>query len=88
MLTAYFQEGRVTIEKYNALSLINGLTYDRHSEIAAVEFFVGAPAAGRKHGTNPNPSSVTTQERNCEIDCYTHGQPGAGCQRVRFSGRS
>jgi glucosyl-3-phosphoglycerate synthase len=42
MLTAYIQEARVTIEKYHALSLINGLTYDRHSEIEAVEFFVGA----------------------------------------------
>jgi glucosyl-3-phosphoglycerate synthase len=42
MLTSYIQEARVTIEKYHALSLINGLTYDRHSEIEAVEFFVGS----------------------------------------------
>jgi glucosyl-3-phosphoglycerate synthase len=32
----------VTIEKYHALSLINGLTYDRHAEIEAVEAFVGS----------------------------------------------
>jgi glucosyl-3-phosphoglycerate synthase len=42
MLTAYMQEARVTIEKYHALSLINGLTYDRHAEIEAVESFVGS----------------------------------------------
>ena len=42
MLTSYMQEARITIEKYHALALINGLTYDRHSEIEAVEFFVGS----------------------------------------------
>ena len=42
MLTSYIQEARVTIEKYHALSLINGLTYDRHAEIEAVEAFVGS----------------------------------------------
>jgi len=40
MLTAYIQETRISIEKYHALSLINGLAYDRHSEIEAVEAFV------------------------------------------------
>jgi len=40
MLTAYIQEARISIEKYHALSLINGLAYDRHSEIEAVEAFV------------------------------------------------
>jgi len=42
MLTSYIQEARVTIEKYHALALINGLTYGRHAEIEAVEFFVGS----------------------------------------------
>lgn len=40
LLTAYIQEARVSIEKYHALSLLNGLAYDRHSEIDAVEAFV------------------------------------------------
>jgi glucosyl-3-phosphoglycerate synthase len=40
MLACYIQEARVSIEKFHALSLINGLTYDRHSEIEAVEAFV------------------------------------------------
>lgn len=42
MLTSYIQESRSAIEKFNALSLINGLPYDRHSEIEASEAFVGS----------------------------------------------
>jgi len=37
---SYLQEARVSIEKYHALSLLNGIPYDRHSEIEAVEAFV------------------------------------------------
>jgi len=40
ILTAYIQEARTAIEKYHGLSLINGLYYDRHNEIDAVEAFV------------------------------------------------
>ncbi|PKN66621.1 MAG: glycosyl transferase [Deltaproteobacteria bacterium HGW-Deltaproteobacteria-15] len=40
--TAYIQEARVTIEKYHALALLNGLPYDRHAEIEGVEAFLGA----------------------------------------------
>lgn len=40
LLTAYIQQARVAVEKYHALSLINGLVYDRHTEIEAVEAFV------------------------------------------------
>jgi glucosyl-3-phosphoglycerate synthase len=40
LLTAYIQESRTTIEKYNALALLNGLVYDRHAEIEAVDVFV------------------------------------------------
>ncbi|NLA75221.1 MAG: glycosyl transferase, partial [Deltaproteobacteria bacterium] len=42
LLTSYSQEARITIEKYNALSLLNGLTYDRHAEIEAIEAFLGS----------------------------------------------
>ncbi len=42
LLMTYIQEARYAIEKYNALSLINGLDYDRHAEIEAVEAFVEA----------------------------------------------
>ncbi len=42
LLTTYIQESRTAIEKYHALALLNGLTYDRHEEIEAVEAFVGA----------------------------------------------
>lgn len=42
LLMTYLQEARYAVEKYNALSLINGLQYDRHSEIEAVEAFVEA----------------------------------------------
>lgn len=42
ILTSYIQEARIAIEKYHALSLINGLSYDRHDEIEAVEAFVGS----------------------------------------------
>jgi glucosyl-3-phosphoglycerate synthase len=42
LLTSYIQESRIAIEKYHALALLNGLTYDRHEEIEAVDAFVGA----------------------------------------------
>jgi len=40
--TTYIQESRLAIEKYNALAMINGLGYDRHSEIEAVDAFVNS----------------------------------------------
>jgi glucosyl-3-phosphoglycerate synthase len=40
LLTSYIEESRIAIEKYHALALINGLTYDRHTEIDATEVFV------------------------------------------------
>ncbi len=40
LLTTYMQESRFAIEKYHGLSMINGLSYDRHEEIEAVELFV------------------------------------------------
>jgi len=40
LLTSYIQESRIAIEKYSALSLLNGLAYDRHTEIEAIEAFV------------------------------------------------
>ncbi len=40
LLTSYIQESRTVIEKYNALALLNGLKYDRHEEIEAVDAFV------------------------------------------------
>jgi glucosyl-3-phosphoglycerate synthase len=40
LLTAYIQEARINVEKYHGVSLINGLFYDRHQEIEAVEAFV------------------------------------------------
>ena len=42
LLTAYIQEARIAIEKFNALALLNGLIYDRHEEIEAVDAFVGS----------------------------------------------
>jgi glucosyl-3-phosphoglycerate synthase len=40
LLTSYIQESRIAIEKYNALALLNGLGYDRHQEVEAVDAFV------------------------------------------------
>jgi len=48
LLTTYLQESRIAIEKFNALSLINGLDYDRHSEIEGVEAFVEALRLAQK----------------------------------------
>ncbi len=48
LLTTYLQEARIAIEKYNALSLLNGLEYDRHKEIEAVEAFVEALRLAQK----------------------------------------
>jgi glucosyl-3-phosphoglycerate synthase len=40
LLTLYMEESQIAIEKFHALALLNGLTYDRHSEIEASEAFV------------------------------------------------
>jgi len=42
LLSTYFQEARFEISKYNALSKINGLDYNREKEIKAVEAFQDA----------------------------------------------
>jgi glucosyl-3-phosphoglycerate synthase len=42
ILTAYMQEAQIAVEKFHGLSLINGLSYDRHEEIDAVEAFISS----------------------------------------------
>jgi glucosyl-3-phosphoglycerate synthase len=42
LMTSYIQESRSVIEKYHAVALLNGLAYDRHEEIEAVDAFVGS----------------------------------------------
>lgn len=42
LLATYSTESRRAIEKYHALALINGLPYDRHEEIEAVEVYTQA----------------------------------------------
>jgi len=42
LITSYYQESRFEISKYNALSKINGLAYNRQDEIHAVEAFEDA----------------------------------------------
>lgn len=42
LLATYMRYSRIAIEQYNALALLNGLTYNRNSEIAAVEAFTQA----------------------------------------------
>jgi len=42
LMNSYTQESRIAIEKYHALALLNGLSYDRHEEIEAVDAFVGS----------------------------------------------
>jgi glucosyl-3-phosphoglycerate synthase len=46
LMTAYIQESRLAIEKYHALALLNGLVYDRHEEIEAVDALVGSLKLG------------------------------------------
>lgn len=54
MFTSYIEESRLAIEKYNALSLLNGISYDRHSEIEATEAFVNSlKEATRKFTSDP-----------------------------------
>ncbi|WP_373069918.1 glycosyl transferase [Sulfurimonas sp.] len=42
LLSSYYQESRFEISKFNALSKLNGLEYNRQSEILAVEAFQDA----------------------------------------------
>jgi len=42
LLATYYQESRFEISKYNALSKLNGLNYDREQEITAVKTFEDA----------------------------------------------
>jgi glucosyl-3-phosphoglycerate synthase len=54
LCSAYIQESRLAIEKYHALSLLNGLSYDRHAEIEASEAFVGSlGSAMQEYVKNP-----------------------------------
>lgn len=54
LCTAYVQESRGAIEKYHALSLLNGLKYDRHGEIEAAEAFTNSlKTAMREFVKNP-----------------------------------
>ncbi len=46
LLATYIQESRFAIEKYNALAMFNGLTYDRHEEVVNTEIFVEALKQG------------------------------------------
>ena len=57
LCSAYLQESRVAIEKYHALSLLNGLTYDRHGEIEAVEAFTGSLGRAMKEFVK-NPAGI------------------------------
>ncbi|MGA1845604.1 glycosyl transferase [Deferribacter abyssi] len=42
LVSTYFQQARIAIESFNALAMINGVAFDRHKEIAAVEAFTQA----------------------------------------------
>ncbi len=54
LLALYTQESRNAVEKYNALSLLNGLDYDRHGESEASEAFVNSlQAAMEEFVENP-----------------------------------
>ena len=57
LLSSYYQESRFEISKYNALSKISGLTYNRQSEILAVEAFQDAIKEAA-HEFNENPMGV------------------------------
>ena len=52
LMTAYIQESQNSIEKYHAVALLNGLVYDRHEEIEAVEAFVGSLKLAIQEFTN------------------------------------
>jgi glucosyl-3-phosphoglycerate synthase len=54
LFTSYIEESRIAIEKFHALALINGLTYDRHNEIDATEAFVDClKQAAQKFTSDP-----------------------------------
>jgi glucosyl-3-phosphoglycerate synthase len=59
LLASYFQEARFEISKYNALSKINSLDYNRQNEINAVEAFQSAiTEAAKEFYENPMGVSV------------------------------
>jgi glucosyl-3-phosphoglycerate synthase len=39
LISTYFQESRMAVESYNALAKFNGLKFDRHDEINAIEAY-------------------------------------------------
>jgi len=54
LLSSYYQESRFEISKYNALSKLNGLAYNRQNEILAVEAFQDAISeAAKEYYENP-----------------------------------
>ncbi|MGY5352732.1 glycosyl transferase [Wenyingzhuangia sp. IMCC45533] len=57
LLATYFQESRFEISKYNALSKLNSLEYDREKEIKAVEAFQSAIKAATEE-FNDDPMGI------------------------------
>lgn len=49
VLASYLRQSRTAIEQYSALAQINGLGYDRHAEIEAVEAFADALRGAIEH---------------------------------------
>jgi glucosyl-3-phosphoglycerate synthase len=52
LLVSYTHQAKRAIEQYHALALLNGLSYDRHEEVATVEAFVQSLRRAHEGFTN------------------------------------
>ncbi len=52
LLVTYTHQAKRAIEQYHALALLNGLSYDRHEEVATVEAFVQSLRRAHESFTN------------------------------------
>lgn len=86
LLSAYVQESRVAIEKYHALSLLNGLTYDRHAEIEAVEAFTGSLERAMKEFVK-NPVGIPMMPSWVRVEAAIPDFSDTICEAVEMDNR-
>jgi glucosyl-3-phosphoglycerate synthase len=81
LCTAYVQETRDAIEKYHALSLLNGLRYDRHGEIEAAEAFTESLRTAMKEYVK-NPIGIPMMPAWVRIEAAIPDLPDRICEAV------
>ena len=76
ILATYMRYSRIAIEQYSAVAHMNGLVYDRHEEIEAVETFAEALGVA-KESYRQDPTGVPMMSSWVRIRAAMHDFPNA-----------